>query len=150
MLDFRASSAAALLAIAGLAPVAAASAAAPPQPASESAALKRGRLLFLQCTACHDLVAAQAGGPAVASIDKVGPSLHGVIDRRAGGLAGFRYSAALRDSGLKWDEATLERWIEKPTALVPGTTMIYVGMPIAADRRALIAYLAAATRASGR
>ena len=110
--------------------------------AAESPALKRGRILFLQCTACHDLTAAQQAASATASIQKVGPSLQGVIGRRAGSLGNFAYSAALRDSRLNWDEATLDRWLEKPTALVPGTAMVYVGMPRAVDRQVLIAYLA--------
>ena len=112
--------------------------------------LKRGRLLFLQCIACHDIAAPQQGRTTAVSIEKVGPSLHGVIDRRAGSVADFHYTQALRESRLKWDEATLDRWLEKPTALVPGTAMIYVGMPSGSDRRALIAYLESATRPAHR
>ncbi|MFO1457329.1 MAG: hypothetical protein U1F18_13900 [Steroidobacteraceae bacterium] len=152
MFHFRTLWGAALLAGACLAAVemAAAIAAAQPSSVAESSVLKQGRILYLQCTACHDLAAPPRDGSAGATIQKVGPSLLGVIGRRAGDLENFAYSAALRDSRLTWDEATLDRWIEKPTALVPGTTMIYVGMPKAADRRALIAYIRSARPAASR
>lgn len=152
MFHFRTLWGAALLVGACLAAVAlgAATGAAQLSSATESFVQKRGRILYLQCTACHDLAAPPRDGSAAATIRKVGPSLLGVVGRRAGGLENFAYTAALRDSRLTWDVATLDRWIEKPTALVPGTTMIYVGMPAEADRRALIAYIASARSAVSR
>lgn len=108
------------------------------EPADNAAAVKRGKLLFLQCRACHEVAAGQP--------HKVGPNLHGIMNRQAAAAGDFTYSRGLVDSGLTWDVATLDRWLERPGAVVAGTTMAYAGMPSAADRSAIIAYLAQATR----
>lgn len=99
---------------------------------------KRGRLLYIQCRACHEL---KAGLPA-----KVGPSLHGLIGAKSGQVAGFTYSAALRAANLTWDRATLDRWLERPSAVVPGNSMAFAGVANPKDRAALLAYLEAETR----
>lgn len=101
------------------------------------AAAKRGERLFLQCRACHSLGTETAG--------KVGPPLVGLLGRKAGTYPEFRYSPALAASGLTWDEATLERWLAGPATLVPGTSMIFAGVPKPDDRRVLIEYLRRAT-----
>jgi cytochrome c len=106
-------------------------------PAAESPELKRGRILYIQCRACHDL----KPGP-----HKVGPNLAGIVGRPAAAATGFNFSAALKASGLKWDRATLERWIEKPSALVPGNTMAFAGIPNPKDRKALLDYIEAESR----
>ncbi len=72
---------------------------------------------------------------------KVGPDLAGVIGRKAGSMAGFSYSPALARAGLTWDEATLDKWLTAPTRMVPGTIMVFPGLPKAEDRRAVIAWL---------
>lgn len=109
------------------------------KPAAESPELKRGRLLFIQCRACHDL---QAGLP-----HKVGPNLNGMMGRKAGTAAGFaQYSNALRTWGQVWDTAVLDKWIEKPSSVVPGNSMAFAGLPAKKDRDALIAYLVAQTK----
>lgn len=108
----------------------AALAAAPPAVAANAAA---GKLLFEhRCLICHSAQAGDGGGAQ-------GPSLAGVYGRRAGALADFGYTAALRQSALTWDEATLDRFLEAPAALVPGTAM---GVTVAerVERRNLIAY----------
>jgi len=94
---------------------------------------KRGRLLFIQCRACHDLQPS--------TVAKVGPNLAGVMGQRAGQVQGFTYSAALSSSKIVWDRATLDRWIEKPGAVVPGNIMAFAGIANAADRAALINYI---------
>jgi cytochrome c len=101
--------------------------------ASVSAAA-RPPAAFAQCMACHSVEPGRT---------MIGPSLHGVVGRKAASLPGFAYSPALKASGLTWDEATLDKWIEAPARLVPGTRMTYAGMPDAASRKALIAWLAA-------
>lgn len=83
-----------------------------------------------RCTLCH----APAGGGQ-------GPSLKGVVGRKAGSLPGFNYSAALAASGLTWTAANLDRFLAGPSALVPGTAMQAM-IPDPAQRRDLIAYLA--------
>jgi len=70
-----------------------------------------------------------------------GPSLAGVVGRKAGAAPGFAYTDALKHSGLAWTPANLDRWLTGPQKLVPGTAM-NVEVPDAAERRALIAYLA--------
>lgn len=111
---------------------------APAAAAAPAPDLKRGRLLYIQCRACHEL---KAGEP-----HKVGPNLHGFIGRKAAALPEFAYSPALKGANLTWDRATLERWLEKPSAVVAGNSMAFAGIPNAADRASLIAYLEAESR----
>lgn len=91
-----------------------------------------GEALFKsRCAACHSVEAGQ---------NKVGPSLAGVIGRKAGSVPGARYSKALTDTGITWDAAKLDSYIAAPRKLVPGTTMM-VAVPDAAQRAAVVAYL---------
>lgn len=132
----------ALLAMAAVAPLWAqtqAPTAAPPAagPAGvitvDSPEYKRGRLLYIQCRACHEL---KAGAP-----NKVGPNLHGIIGQRSAQVTGFGYSQALRAANLTWDRATMDRWLERPSAVVPGNSMAFAGVANPKDRAALIAYI---------
>ncbi len=93
----------------------------------------RGRLIFLRCASCH----AVAEGAAA----RIGPNLRGVVGRPAGSLPGYDYSPAMRQAKLVWDPPTLDRWLTKPTSLVPGTAMGFAGLADAQDRAAVIAYL---------
>ena len=70
----------------------------------------------------------------------MGPRHRGVVGRRAGSVADYNYSAALKSSGLTWDEATLDRWLTNPSALVPGTKMFFK-LDSPQDRADVIAYL---------
>jgi cytochrome c len=97
----------------------------------------RGEAKFADCAACHRL---EAGA------NNVGPSLHGLFSRKAGEIADFRYSPAMKRSGIGWTPGTLEQFIADPQAMVPGNRMPYAGMASAADRTDLIAYLQNATR----
>ena len=106
---------------------------APAAAAAPDADFKRGRLLYIQCRACHEL---KAGEP-----NKVGPSLHGMIGRKSALAEGFVYSPALKAANLTWDRATLDRWMEKPSALVPGNAMAFAGIANPKDRAALITYI---------
>ena len=102
-----------------------------PAAAQDSAA---GEKVFkIQCAACHSAVAGKKG---------VGPNLFGVFGRLAGSLPDFHYTAANKDSGLTWDAATLDRYLQAPRTVVPGTTMTYVGLKNDTQRADLIAYLA--------
>lgn len=94
---------------------------------------KRGKLLFIQCRACHEL---KAGLP-----DKVGPSLDGLLGRKSGSKAGFGYSPALLAANITWDKATLDRWLQKPSAVVPGNAMAFAGVADPKDRAALLMYI---------
>ena len=97
----------------------------------------RGEAKFQDCAACHKL---EAGA------NNVGPSLHGVFARKAGELADFRYSPAIKRSGIVWTPETLDKFIADPQAVVPGNRMPYAGMAGASDRADLIAYLQNATK----
>ena len=96
---------------------------------------QRGEKLFTDCRACHTLQPA---------VHNVGPSLAGVVGRKAGSAEDFRYSPAMKRSGLTWDPATLSAFIADPQAVVPGNRMPYSGMPNAKDVSDLLAYLAKA------
>src|SRR5271166_5870439 len=86
-----------------------------------------------QCSICHS---------AAAGRNMIGPSLFGIVGRKAGTIEGFHYSAANKSSGLTWDEATLEKYLADPKATVPGTIMTYPGLKNGAQREDLVAYLA--------
>lgn len=92
----------------------------------------RGEQLYVRCIACHAL-----------ATDRVGPRHCGLLGRRAGSVPGFEYSRAMKKSGLVWDEKTLDRFLAKPLAVVPGSSMTYDGVPQARDRADLVAYLKA-------
>jgi cytochrome c len=93
-----------------------------------------GQQVFRQvCHICHE---------AVAGKNRIGPSLFGVVGRKAGAEPGFHYSDQNKNSGLTWDEATLDRYLKDPRAVVPGTKMAYAGLKDDQKRHDLIAYLA--------
>lgn len=92
----------------------------------------RGEMRFEDCAACHTT---ERG------VNKVGPSLSGLFDRKAGELPDFRYSAALKRSGITWTPQSLDTFIADPQHAVPANRMPYAGMPDAGDRADLIAYL---------
>ena len=72
----------------------------------------------------------------------VGPELNGLIGRKTGSVPNYNYSDANKESGLTWDEATLKEYLLSPKAKIPGTKMIFAGLPKEDDRDNLIAYLA--------
>jgi len=73
--------------------------------------------------------------------NRIGPSLAGIIGRKAGTVAGFDYSEANKNSNVVWDEAQLDQYLSNPQQFMSGTKMIYPGMKDAEQRKALIAYL---------
>jgi cytochrome c len=97
----------------------------------------RGQAKFGDCAACHKL---EAGA------NNVGPSLHGVFTRKAGEIADFRYSPAMKRSGITWTPETLDKFISDPQVMVPANRMPYAGMASAGDRADLIAYLQDASK----
>lgn len=98
-----------------------------------------GRKLFASCANCH------AVGPSARH--GFGPHLNALAGRKAGSLAGYAYSPAMKASGLVWSEATLTAYLRDPSAVVPGTKMRYWGLGINEKKVAdLLAYLAAQER----
>jgi cytochrome c len=105
----------------------------PALPASAEGDPAEGAKAFRVCAACHSL------NPGT---NMTGPSLAGVWDRKAGGLSSFpRYSPALRQSGLVWNEQSLDRWLTDPAALIPNNRMTIQGIADAKTRANLIALL---------
>jgi cytochrome c len=90
----------------------------------------RGEQVYARCQACHAL-----------ATDRVGPRHCGLFGRLAGSVPGFAYSPAMKKSRIVWNDKTLDRFLAKPLAMVPGTAMTYDGVPDPQERADLIAYL---------
>jgi cytochrome c len=75
--------------------------------------------------------------------NRLGPTLYGVVGRKAGIVPGFAYSDSLKSSGIAWDEKTLNKWITNPNAVVPGNNMgaIFSGLADAGERAKIIGFL---------
>jgi cytochrome c len=93
-----------------------------------------GEKAFAQCRVCHQI------GPNARNA--IGPELNGLAGRQAGSVAGYAYSAANRQSGIVWDEATFLRYIENPQAVVKGTKMTFAGIRNPQQAKDLWAFLA--------
>jgi len=92
-----------------------------------------GKVLFTQkCGLCHSVVQGQ---------NKIGPSLYGVVGRKAGSLDGYTYSDAMKNANRTWDDATLDDYLTNPRQKIPGVKMIFAGLPEETDRQNIIAYL---------
>jgi cytochrome c len=104
---------------------------APEKPAAQdNAAAARGKDLFARrCSGCH-----------ATDIDKEGPRLRGVYGRKSANVPGFNYSEALKRVAIRWDGASLDRWLTDPDAMAPDTDMAF-RLTSAEERRAVIAYL---------
>ncbi len=92
-----------------------------------------GKKVFIRCKSCHTI---EKGG-----VDRLGPNLWGVIGRKAGTKEGFAYSEAMKKFAKKWDVATLDAYLTKPSAVVAGGRMAFVGLRDAKQRADVIAYL---------
>ena len=90
-----------------------------------------GGMAFQQCADCHS----------PGANDGVGPGLKGVVGRRAGTVAGFKYSDAMAKSTLVWNDTALDNFLADPKKALPGTAMDWPGEPDAKARADLIAYL---------
>ncbi len=93
---------------------------------------KAGEAVFVQCKTCH---VAEKG------VNRVGPSLWGVVGRKASTIPNYTYSAANKKSGLGWDAPTLYKYLEAPQKVVPGTKMAFGGIKDPQKRADVIAYL---------
>jgi cytochrome c len=84
------------------------------------------------CAVCHTVEAGK---------NKIGPSLAGIVGRKSGSVPGFSYTDANKNSGVTWDEQTLDTYLTDPKKFIPGTKMLFAGVKSDDDRKALIAYL---------
>jgi cytochrome c len=86
------------------------------------------------CRECHSFVKDD---------NRLGPTLHGVVGRKAGSVPGYGYSQSVKDSGVTWDEVTLDKWIADPDAVIPGNQMSppYPGVADPTMRKRIIAFL---------
>lgn len=99
--------------------------------------LPRGKDVFQMCSACHSLTARES--------QREGPTLAGVIGRRAGSLAGFAYSTGMRAAGWEWTPGLLDSFLAAPRKAVRGTTMTFTGLRDPVDRAAVVCYVAEAS-----
>lgn len=91
-----------------------------------------GRQAFAKCASCHQVSIPRSG---------FGPHLHGLIGRPAAAATDFRYSAAMRNSGLVWTEEALRSFLKAPDKAVPGTSMRFRGIGSEREIDDLLAYL---------
>jgi cytochrome c len=103
----------------------------------DTADLANGQRKFALCRSCHTLT---EGGASM-----TGPNLYGLFGRPAAAHGEYKYSDALKASGITWDAATLDPWLANPRERVPGTKMVFVGVKDPKDRIDLIGYLATET-----
>lgn len=119
----RTASFAAALAIAGYAA---------PAAAQEGDPVSGGKI-YKRCQVCHALKEGQ---------HRVGPSLHGVVGREAGSAEGFnRYSPAMQNAGIVWNDEELSNYLADPRGYIPGNRMAFPGLPKEQDRLDVIAFL---------
>ncbi|MEZ5689978.1 MAG: c-type cytochrome [Caenibius sp.] len=87
---------------------------------------------FTQCKVCHSTEPGK---------NLIGPSLAGIFGTKAGDVAGFNFSTAMKESGLTWNEKTLDSFLKSPREVIPGTRMTFAGLKKDEDRAAIIAYI---------
>jgi cytochrome c len=94
--------------------------------------IKAGERVFALCRSCHVLDE---------GVNRVGPSLHNIVGRKSGTVAGFAYSDANKNSGVTWTTDVMFEYLADPKAFMPGTKMAFPGIKNPQDRANLIAYL---------
>ena len=92
----------------------------------------KGKKVFNKCKACHQISKKK---------NKVGPHLVDLMGRTAGSVDGYKYSKAMKTSGIVWDENSLDLFLEKPKKFLKGTKMAFVGLKKKTDRDDVVAYL---------
>jgi len=93
----------------------------------------KGKAVFARCVICHTVEPGK---------NKLGPTLAGIVGSKAGGVPGFNFSPAMKNSKIVWTPANLDKYLTNPRAMLPGNRMIFAGLPNADDRANVIAYLA--------
>ena len=91
-----------------------------------------GEKTFMQCASCHVV---EPG------VNRVGPSLAGIVGRAAGSIDGYNYTEANANSGITWTPEKMFQYLEDPRRVIPGTKMAFAGLKDGQDRANVIAYL---------
>ena len=89
-----------------------------------------GEKVFKKCVSCHSFTK-----------NKIGPSLGNIFDQKAGSVDGFKYSKAMKNSDIVWNDCSLDKFLKKPKKYIKGTKMRFVGLKKESHRDALIKYL---------
>ena len=110
--------------------------AAPPGAAQDPKLVSAGRLVFRKCQACHSLEPGKNG---------IGPTLAGIMGAKAGHIANYNYSAAVKNSNLTWDIPTLDAYLADPQKKIPGNKMPFPGLKTDNERNSVIAFIASMT-----
>ncbi len=92
-----------------------------------------GAKLFIQCKACHTT---EPGGK-----NLVGPNLAGIMGSKTAEVPGYNFSPAMKKANITWDATTMDAWLKRPSAVIPGTKMAFGGMANPKQRADMIAYL---------
>ena len=95
-----------------------------------------GQKVFNKCKTCHEADQAK---------NKVGPNLVGLFGRKAGSVADFKYSDAMKNSNVVWTETTLAEYVKQPKEFIVGNKMTFPGLKSDQEVADLIAYLKQAT-----
>lgn len=90
-----------------------------------------GKAVFNRCTACHS---------ASPGVNKVGPSLAGIVGSQSAAVPGFNFSPGMKSANVTWDASSLDKFLQNPNGFVHGTRMFF-SVPNATDRQNVIAYL---------
>ena len=106
---------------------------APITPLLASASVEAGAKVFKKCASCHSI---NQGGK-----NNIGPALWGVVNRKIGGIEGFKYSKALSAYGKNWSFEELNGFLHKPRKYIKGTKMAFAGLRKEKDRANVIAYM---------
>lgn len=101
-------------------------------PASAAGDPQKGKKVFNKCMACHTVEVGK---------NKLGPSLHGVVGRKAGAVADYKYSDALKASNVTWNDESLSKYLADPKGFMPGTKMVFPGLKNADEIKDLISFL---------
>lgn len=106
-------------------------------PALAEGDVQKGKQVYNKCKACHVVDERK---------NRIGPHLVDLFGRKAGSVEGYKYSKAMKSSGIVWTEETLDAYLEAPRKYVKGTKMAFAGLRRDSDRQDVIAYLKSVTK----
>ena len=89
-----------------------------------------GKKVFKRCVSCHSFTKT-----------KIGPPLGNIFDKKVGSVKGFKYSKAMKNSDIIWNDCTLDKFLKKPRKHMKGTKMMFSGLKKKSHREAVIKYL---------